>query len=181
VNRREFRLHDFGADGFTLLETLVALVIFSVGLMAVSSISISMVSGNRVARHYLEASVLAQSQAEILRNTGWNYGPDGIPFTADDVVPQILTDINTGNNALVSPATMFANPDHAYTATATGAETNPVLDSTALTTTKYLRRAWIVRDNVAGFVGLKFVTVVVGWKEGSLNSYSVVSTVIQGH
>lgn len=165
--------------GFTLVETLLATVIFSVALVALASISITVVGGNRNSKHFVEASVLAQSQLESLRYTGFDMGPDGSLGTSDDDIPSNLTNPSTGNDATTDAAALFSNPDHAYTLSGT-AETTPILDSPSLTpTATILRRTWTVRDNVPA-VGMKTVTVVIGWLEGSSERYVAVSTAIQG-
>ncbi|MBI3794405.1 MAG: prepilin-type N-terminal cleavage/methylation domain-containing protein [Nitrospinae bacterium] len=167
-----------GGAGFTLLETLVAMVVFSVAIMGLSTVSLSLVNTNKLTRHNFDASVLAQSHLEILRNTGFGLGADGVLGTSDDVIPPNLTSVNPSNSTLTDPAKMFTQADHAYTLT-NGAETTPILDSPGLTTpTAVMRRTWIVRDIPS--LGIKSVTVVVGWREGSTNFYSVASTAIQG-
>jgi hypothetical protein len=98
--------------------------------------------------------------------------------TSDDVIPQILSNPTSANDLFRDPATMFANPDHAYTVV-NGVETTPVLDTPQITISQIPRRTWIVRDNIP-VAGMKTITVVVGWKEGMSSSYSVVSTTIQG-
>ncbi len=164
--------------GFTLVETLVAVIIFSVALVALASVSLTIVGGNKNSRHYVEACILAQSQIELLRYEGFDMGPDGVLGTADDVASTDLSNANSGNDAVTDPATMFASPDHAYAMNGL-VESSTTLDSPSLTPGTALRRAWVVRDNVPG-TGMKTVTVVVGWKEGVTDFYVVVSTAIQG-
>lgn len=121
--------------GFTLIEVLVAIIIFSIGIMALSTLSIAVIQGNQTSRRFLEATTAAQSMLEGMRFYKFELGGDyclGLPGTAaaaDDnggldpnvagglprlPIPAELTNTNTANDALTDPAAMFASPDHAY-------------------------------------------------------------------
>ena len=54
--------------GFTLLEVLIAVSIFSVGLLAVASMQIGAISGNRLGNELSMATFLAQEQVETLKS-----------------------------------------------------------------------------------------------------------------
>jgi prepilin-type N-terminal cleavage/methylation domain-containing protein len=174
-----------GEDAFTLLETLIAIVVFSIGLMAVSTISIATVKGNTLSRDNLNASVLAQNKMENLRTQSalllGSLGPDGLLGTglpnsadgADDSFPLDLQATNAAGDLSTAPSVMFANPDHAVDVNG-----NPV--TLPLTVTLSPQIAWLVRNNVPG-PGMKYITVVVGWKEGTINMYTVVSNSLVMH
>jgi prepilin-type N-terminal cleavage/methylation domain-containing protein len=53
--------------GFTLIETLVALAILSIGLLAIATMSFTYVNANTQSHHMSEAVVLAESKMEQLR------------------------------------------------------------------------------------------------------------------
>ena len=55
-----------GRNGFTLIEVLVAMAIFSIGILAVASMQLAGTKGSSSARFSTEAAVLAQSQMESL-------------------------------------------------------------------------------------------------------------------
>ena len=57
------RLH---SEGFTLLEVMVALAIFSIGILGVAKLQLSATSGTSSSRGYTEASSLGQRQVEYL-------------------------------------------------------------------------------------------------------------------
>ncbi len=57
--------------GFTLLEVLMAMVVFSVGVLGVSLMQLKAVHGNSVASHLSEAIAFASSQAETILS--WDY------------------------------------------------------------------------------------------------------------
>ena len=52
--------------GFTLIEVLVAMAIFSIGILAVGSMQLSATRGSSSARLSTEAVAIAQDQAETL-------------------------------------------------------------------------------------------------------------------
>lgn len=53
-----------GSAGFTLIEILIAMAIFSIGILGVATMQISSVNGNSNARKFSEASAYAQGQLE---------------------------------------------------------------------------------------------------------------------
>ncbi|MGD8993218.1 MAG: prepilin-type N-terminal cleavage/methylation domain-containing protein [Desulfobacterales bacterium] len=52
--------------GFTLIEALIAIAIFSIGILAVSSMQISAINNNASARMRTEATMLASEKVEEL-------------------------------------------------------------------------------------------------------------------
>ena len=54
------------SKGFTLIEVLVAMAIFSIGILAVGSMQLSATRGSSSARLGTEAAAIAQAQAESL-------------------------------------------------------------------------------------------------------------------
>ncbi len=52
--------------GFTLIEVLIAMAIFSIGMLAVGSMQLAATSGSSGARLSTEAVVIAQARAETL-------------------------------------------------------------------------------------------------------------------
>ena len=57
-------IHD--KRGFTLIETLIAMAIFSIGILAVGSMQISAINNNASARMRTEATILASETVEDL-------------------------------------------------------------------------------------------------------------------
>jgi len=53
-------------EGFTLLEVLISLAVFSIGVLAVVALQTSAIQGNSSANHMTEASILAQDKVEEL-------------------------------------------------------------------------------------------------------------------
>jgi type IV pilus assembly protein PilV len=55
-------------DGFTLLEVLIAVSIFAVGLLAVASMQLTSIQGNAFGNEMTTATFLAQAQLEWLKS-----------------------------------------------------------------------------------------------------------------
>lgn len=181
MDKNKSSFNGLTSEGFSLLEVLVSLVIFSIGLMGIVSVSIATVKNNSLSKGNLAASVLAQNKMESLRNqaaqlTG-SLGGDGIlgdgtancSDGADDTFPTDFQATGAAGAAagVTAPATMFANPDHAEDSNGTDVAVPPTLGTAPMV-------AWVVRNNVPG-PGMKYITVVVGWKVGGLNLYTTVS------
>ena len=58
-------------NGFTLIEVLIALFVFAVGILGLALMQLSAINGNSVANRVTEASVLASDQIERIMT--WNY------------------------------------------------------------------------------------------------------------
>lgn len=64
--------------GFTLLEVMIALLVFSLGLLGVASLMVLSVRTNHSAYLRTQASFLAESMADRIRtNIGWTTGYNG--------------------------------------------------------------------------------------------------------
>lgn len=59
--------------GFSLIEVLVAITIFAVGLLAVASMQLTSVKGNFSARNVTESITLGQSKAEELYTLAYGH------------------------------------------------------------------------------------------------------------
>jgi type IV pilus assembly protein PilV len=57
------------SHGFTLIEVMIALAIFSFGILGIYSLQISAIKGNSAARNRTQAIAWAANRAEILLNT----------------------------------------------------------------------------------------------------------------
>ncbi len=53
--------------GYTLLEVLIALLVFSIGLLGLAAMLVSAVKGNHQAYHHSQAVYVAEAMAESLR------------------------------------------------------------------------------------------------------------------
>lgn len=67
-----------GQTGFTLIEVLMAMVVFAIGILGVAKMQISAINGNAGAMALTEKVSLASSQVERLM---------GLPYTHADLSP----------------------------------------------------------------------------------------------
>ena len=95
--------------GFTLLEVLIVIAIFSIGILAVAAMQMSSTRGNASARRITEATALAESQIENLMQLSYDDenldpadnphpGPPG-PYTMTWNVTEIDLDANGTNDS----------------------------------------------------------------------------------
>lgn len=59
------------AEGFTLLEVMIALAILGFGLLAMAAMQITAMNGGRSGRHTTQAAVIARDQMETFQRTAW--------------------------------------------------------------------------------------------------------------
>ena len=196
--------HSVVADGgFTLVEILVSLVIFTIGISALASISLNVITGNNFGKRYVEAAALAQDTLEeiIEEQPDFNLGTDALLDTVvtDDTIPTVLTNCNAATDGSTDAALLFASPDHAYPLVA-GGETKQIKPTNALSCpaiditdptnldSNGFRRTWSIDDGIGAAAGngapapgMKTVTVVVGWNDRGVARYLSVSTALMGN
>jgi prepilin-type N-terminal cleavage/methylation domain-containing protein len=76
-----------GQAGFTLVETLVAIVVLVFGLMAVTNLMLVAASSNTIANQSSAATASASQVMDVLRSTSWANLPPGGNLTADTTSP----------------------------------------------------------------------------------------------
>jgi prepilin-type N-terminal cleavage/methylation domain-containing protein len=76
-----------GQAGFTLVETLVAIVVLVFGLMAVTNLMLVAATSNTVANQSSAATASASHVMDTLRSTSWANLPPGGSLTADTTSP----------------------------------------------------------------------------------------------
>ena len=76
--------------GFTLLEVLIAVSIFSIGLLAVASMQIGAITGNRLGNELSIATFLAQEQVETLKSAALT----SAALTPNDALNPVYSDPN---------------------------------------------------------------------------------------
>ena len=105
MNSNRFRLQRklTRCEGFSIIECLIALSIFTIGILAVAALVLSSIGENASARRITEATALAEDRLEIL--TAMSYDavatpPDPVTqgaytinwvVTEGDIVPQTKT------------------------------------------------------------------------------------------
>ena len=66
--------------GFTLVEVLIAIMTFSIGLLGVAQLMVSIINSNLTARHISTAATLAQDKMEDIHRVGYG-GVDALAGT----------------------------------------------------------------------------------------------------
>jgi prepilin-type N-terminal cleavage/methylation domain-containing protein len=95
--------------GFSLLETLVAVTILSIGVGALVQLSVIAAGATRRARAITTASVLAQQKMEQLRALAWKFDPAGRRVSDLTSDTSATPEAPTGGTGLrVSPAESLA-------------------------------------------------------------------------
>lgn len=92
-------------EGFTLIEVLVAVVLFTVGILAANAMQISSIKGNSKAQRITESANWASDRVEFLL---------GLDYTDGDLDDDD-GDGDGGLDDIVSPDGTFTSPDGLYT------------------------------------------------------------------
>ena len=123
------------SGGFTLIEVLVAIVILTVGLLAVGTMQISAIRGNFMSGNTSIALSLASEKMEDLLNKDFNH--------AD------LSDSNTGNNSTLSSITSVDHQENISEEGVVGAG-------------GFYRRIWNIANETSPTT--KSIMVIVTWE-----------------
>jgi len=94
-----------GEAGFTLVETLVAIVVLVFGLMAVTNLLLVAANSNQVGNQATVAATSATQVMDVLKSTTWNSLVPGGSLTADATAP------SPACGALVNPVAGIYNCD----------------------------------------------------------------------
>ena len=78
------KLRDNNNNGFTLLEILVAIVLLSIGLLAMASLTVGIMGGNLFSNQLTTATTLAQDKMEDVRRRGYSGLPASDTTTTED-------------------------------------------------------------------------------------------------
>ena len=95
--------------GFTLIEVLIVIAIFSIGLLAVAAMQMTSTKGNASARRITEATALAENQIENLMQLPYDHadlnpannthgGPQG-PYTVNWDADEVDLDADGTNDS----------------------------------------------------------------------------------
>ncbi|MFV2082396.1 MAG: prepilin-type N-terminal cleavage/methylation domain-containing protein [bacterium] len=148
--------------GFTLLELLVAMAIFAIGLLGIVKLQMQSGISNSFARNMSSAVNLARNKLEEVKKVREYY----IPTTGGtEIVMTDLVDPDSGNDL-----GDWANPDHAD-----GALLND--KGTTSEPPGWFTRAWNIVDDMPD-ANVKTVRVRVSWNEGTITRSVVLETQI---
>ena len=129
--------------GFTLLEVLIALTVFSVGLLAMGEMTMHVIRNGALGKKMTEASIMAENKLEELKalpftDSSWGNGGDD---------SDVGTDIHSNTS-------LFTSPDHTQACNA----------GCSVTIDEVPQLVWNVADNTP-VTGMRTITVIVGWKD----------------
>ncbi len=109
-------------NGFSLLEVLIAIFIFAVGILAVGNMQITSIQGNSFANSLTEASTVAQNKIEELMNVSYSdtalVDTDGDGTNQDtngDGVDDVGTDSSFGLDDMSTATADHSATDGRYT------------------------------------------------------------------
>lgn len=94
-------------DGFTLLEMLIALVVFSIGILGVLGMVSISIKGNSLSREMSVATNLAKDKVEEMKNMVLDdlFQPSADPTLSTNAAPVNMTDVDseTAVETVVTP------------------------------------------------------------------------------
>lgn len=142
--------------GFTVLEVLIAIIIFSVALLALAQLQVSTIGGNTFSDKMTAATTLAQDKLEELRGISYE------DAQLSDTQNNFTTDTNGDGTADYFNWSLAV--DHTN-ADAPGGVTNPIDQNGVHVTVGGFTRVWNVSDDSPG-ENMKTVSVRVSWTVG---------------
>lgn len=117
--------------GFTLIEVLIALMVFSFGILSIGLMQLGAIKGNSMANQLTEATVFGCDQIEQMLS--WDYDDDRLKSTNNNAYP-----LPDGNNLTADGHQADSdNFCHAYWQITDG---TPVTDSKTIDVTVYWSR-----------------------------------------
>lgn len=100
-------------SGFTLIETIVATLLLTTGILATAQLFAIATRGNMAAQRSTFAATLAQEKLEQLRGLSWGFDDVGLPIS--DYTTNLAVDPPVNNGVGLQPS-----PDNALSANVNG-------------------------------------------------------------
>jgi len=170
----------YGQHGFSMVEVLVAILLLTVGLLALAKMQTQAVASNSFGNQLTEATFLAQDKVEELRLLNECYlaviAIPQISWTADDQAvvanynSQLSDSVNnwnendTDSDLIPDEFSWQATPDH-VNADGPDGVANPIDVTGASVSTDGYTRTWYVVDD-RPTIKAKTVRVMVTWGKG---------------
>jgi type IV pilus modification protein PilV len=167
-------------SGFSMVEVMVAILLLTVGLLALAKMQTQAVASNNYGNQLTEATFLAQDKLEELRLLNECYlavkGKQEIVWTAEDqdIVDNYnsqlsdsvvnWSEIDTDSDSIPDQFSWLAAPDHTN-ADGLGAVANPIDVTGAAASAGGYTRTWYVADNKP-LTKAKNLRVRITWGNG---------------
>jgi type IV pilus modification protein PilV len=102
MSRTKTELKACGAQnrGFTLIEVLMALAVFSIGILAIYAMQINAINGNSAARKRTEALSWAANQMEILKASSFDTLANGQVVRGAYILNWTVNDADLNNDGV---------------------------------------------------------------------------------
>jgi type IV pilus modification protein PilV len=166
--------------GFSMVEVLVAILLLTVGLLALAKMQTQAVASNSYGNQLTEATFLAQDKLEELRllnecylaviakpALGWTAADQTVVNNYDSQLSDSVanwSEIDTDSDSIPDQFSWLTAPDHTN-GDGPGAAANPIDVSGAAVSTGGYTRTWYVADNTP-LTKAKNLRVRVTWGNG---------------
>ena len=179
-NDKKTSWREYGQHGFSMVEVLVAILLLTIGLLALAKMQTQAVASNSFGSQLTEATFLAQDKVEELRLLNECYlaviATPEISWTAEDQAvvanynSQLSDSVNnwnendTDSDTIPDEFSWQATPDHTNADGPDGVA-NPIdVTGASVSTASYTRTWYVVDDRPT--IKAKTVRVMVTWGNG---------------
>jgi len=128
----------YDGSGFTIIEVLIALAIFSIGFMAVGAVQVNSLMKTTSSRNQTSALFIMEQQAEALQGMPFYTDLDG-DGRDDDVVAAMGTGMHSDNDPWTDRFTVY------WQVVENGTGTNPWTGAAGFNVSKGIR-VWVTPD-----------------------------------
>lgn len=103
MNGLNFQKKQTNCDGFSIMETLIALSIFTIGILAVASLVLAAIGENASARRVTEATALAEDRLEQLMALSYDaLAGNNVKIGAYEVVWDVAENVISPQTKLIT-------------------------------------------------------------------------------
>ena len=103
MNGLNFQKKQTNCDGFSVMETLIALSVFTIGILAVASLVLAAIGENASARRVTEATALAEDRLEQLMALSYDsLAGNNVKIGAYEVVWDVAENVISPQTKLIT-------------------------------------------------------------------------------
>ena len=100
------------ANGFTLIEVMIALVLIAVGMLAFAGLEIIAIRNMTYSKDYGKANTYAQQKIEQIKATAWSSVTDGTDTLESNRYTRTWTVTTQGYMKTISVTVSWLDPSH---------------------------------------------------------------------